>query len=220
MYKNLNYKFILIIVLFVSFSCKNEIQEKKKNEDKKSNISLKNQVEEDNKNIEVLFDKKTFDESSDKELLKELGIEMCNPNEKDLSNFKLPACDPKFFKLFPLKYQFPKKNGFILLVKSLVHDFPLRRVFIFQREKNKLVKVNGFIGNLIGKRPKSALFDDIIIRFSDTDQNHFNCLYEWRNRRYEYVKVEQINDANIKKEFQDSMNVEILKWIELNRMQF
>lgn len=186
----------------------------------KDPVKIEEKVKKDSSNIEVLFDETKFSSKIELDLLKELGLGMCNPNEKDLKNYKNPACDPKFFKFFTFKKDTPIKNGFLLLVKSMVHEFPLRRLFVFQRIDNKLVKVNGFIANLIAKRPSSTIYDDLVLRFRDEEQNFFNCVYSWRNNHYEFDRVEQINDANIKPVFQDSMNLEIEKMIELNRMQF
>jgi hypothetical protein len=212
--------YIICTLIFFITSCKSE---NKKNdlELNDSELTKENQLENKNEtNIEVLFENEKFTENIELELLKELGIGMCDPNQKDLANYTRPACDPKFFKFFQLSKNKPLKNEFILLVKSMVHDFPLRRVFVFQRMDNKLVKVNGFIANLIGKRKSKTNYDDLILRFSDKDKNHFNCLYVWKNNHYEYEKVEEINDSKIKAVFQDSMNFEINKMIELNRMQF
>lgn len=215
MYKNFTFTILLILL----FACKSETLEDKNIAINKKSSEIK-QEKKNLTNIEVLFDEKNFKTDVEMNLLKELGLGMCNPKEKDLSNFKNPACDAKFFKFFTFKVDQPLKNSFILLVKAMVHDFPLRRVFIFQRINNKLVKVNGFIANLIGKRKSKTMYEDLILRFSDQDQNHFNCVYSWKNNHYEYVKVEAINDSPIKENFQDSMNVEIQKVIEMNRMHF
>lgn len=204
---------LLFVIGFIS-SCKNE--PKINNDEKK----IKPIEQKDPANIEILFDDTKFSSNIELSLLKELGLGMCDPNQKDLSNYKVPACDPKFFKFLPYNKSIPLKNGFLLLVKSMVHDFPLRRLFVFQRIDGKLVKVNGFIANLIGKRPSSNGNDDLVLRFRDEEQNFFNCVYVWKNNHYEYNRVEQINDANIKPVFQDSMNMDIQKMIELNRFQF
>lgn len=205
---------IFLITFSLTISCNNETEIKN---DKKISPSFD---QKDPSNIEILFDDTKFSSNTEINLLKELGLGMCDPNQKDLSNFKVPACDPKFFKFLPFNKSIPLKNGFLLLVKSMVHDFPLRRLFVFQRIEGKLVKVNGFIANLIGKRTGSIGYDDLVLRFRDEEQNFFNCVYVWKNNHYEYNRVEQINDANIKPMFQDSMNLDIQKMIELKRFQF
>ena len=116
------------------------------------------------------------------------------------------------------------KDAFVLLIKSRVQGFPLRRVLVFEREGKELVKVNGFVANLIGKRKSASKHDDLILRFNDQvgqgEVVFYNCLYVWKDKRYVFKQVEQINDANIKSQFQDSMNVEIETVITKNRMVF
>lgn len=209
----MKFKITYFILFFLLFSCKNEIEKEK--------IVKEDELINEDKNkesIEVLFDETKFDDKSELEILKELGKGICNPLEKDEENYISPACSPKFFKIMPFKEDAPLKDAFILLIKSKVHGFPLRRVYVFQRENGKLIKVNSFVANIIEKRKSTSKHDDLILRFSDEDQNHFNCLFSWKTNHYEYQKVEQINDANIKVTYQDSMNVEILKVLESNKM--
>jgi hypothetical protein len=205
---------LLITLFFLLFSCKGESG----NDSIKTKDDDNHQVEVKQENIEILFDESIFNEKESLDLLKELGAGICNPLEKDEENYLKPACSSKFFKLMPYKNDSPLKDAFLLLIKARVHDFPLRRVYIFQRENGKLVKVNSFVANIIGKRKSNTSYDDLILRFSDVDKNHFNCLFVWKNNRYEYSGVEQINDSNVKAEFRDSMNIEILKVIEGNGM--
>ena len=206
----------LITSVFL-FSCKEETPVSENQNGSKKPLS---EVENNDTQIETLFDDTSFETGKMKDLLKELGLGMCNPEEKNEENYKVPACSPKFFKFFNFKEGTKIENAFVLLVKARVHDFPLRRVFVFQREKGKLIKVNGFIANLIGKRKSATGYEDLVLRFNDEDQNHFNCVFVWRDKRYEYDRVEQINDADIKPIYQDSMNIEIQKVLVENRMQF
>ncbi len=197
------------------FSCQGNEPVEKDPETKEESAPKK----EPEKEIEVLFDQTTFQDDQSLPLLRELGEGVCNPAEKDLENYFRPACNAKFFKLFAYREQVPMKDAFVLLVKARVHNFPLRRTFIYRREGGKLVKVNGFAANLIGMRKSASGYKDLVLRFNDEDQNHFNCVYVWRSNHYEFERVEQINDADLKKEFQDSMNTEIHKVIETNGMQ-
>ena len=173
-------------------------------------------------NIECLFDETTFPSNDEFELLKELKI--CDVAQRDLNNYLVPACNPKFFKFFTFAEHKKLKDAFLLLIKSKVQGFPLRRVLIFEREGKELVKVNGFVANLIGKRKSASKYDDLILRFNDKvggeEVVFYNCLYVWKDKRYVFKQVEQINDANIKSQFQDSMNVEIEAVITKNRMVF
>lgn len=206
--------FLVLSFILVLISCNgNEKEVKPKAKKQETVVSNPGQ-----KKLEVLFDETTFQDKYSLPLLRELGESICNPIEKDLENYIRPACDPKFFKFFPFKEQTEMKDAFVLLIKAKVHGFPIRRTFVYQREAGKLIKVNGFAANLIEMRKSNSKHDDLILRFNDKYQNHFNCLFVWRNQRYEYEKVEKINDSDIKKELQDSMNIEIFKEIEHEKM--
>ncbi len=204
----------LFFAIIVFNSCKNDL------DDVEDPIKVEDKTEKKGEeNIEVLFNETVFSDDLSLKLLKELGHGICNPSEKDPENYINPPCSSKFFKLFDFKEKTSMSDAFILLIKSNVHDFPLRRIYIYQREKGKLIKVNSFVANLIGKRKSKTEYQDLVLRFADKDQNHFNCIYVWRNNHYEYDRVEQINDSDVKVEFRDSMNLEILKVIEDNGMQ-
>lgn len=203
----------MLLILFFSCQGEEEIQDKPKQDEPKIEQS---DIE---KPVEVLFDATTFSDDQSLQLLRELGEGICNPAEKDLENYIRPACNAKFFKFFPFKENTPMKDAFILLIKARVHGFPIRRTFIYQRENGKLVKVNGFAANLIGMQKSKNGHDDLFLRFADKDQNHFNCLFVWRSNHYEFEKVNEINDSKVKAEFQDSMNLEINKELELNGLQ-
>ena len=172
--------------------------------------------------ISYEFNETTFPSNTEFSLLKELKI--CDVNQRDLNNFMVPACNPKYFKFFPINEKKKLNDVFLLLIKSKVQGFPLRRVLIFEREGKELVKVNGFVATLIGKKKSASGYDDLILRFNDSvemgDIVFYNCLFVWKDKHYVFKQVEQINDANIKAQFQDSMNVEIEKAITKNRMVF
>lgn len=205
---------IFIVLLLVLVSC-NEEGTTKKTTAKKTQVGTQT-------NIECLFDQTTFASPDEYPLLKELNI--CDETQKDLNNYDVPACNPKFFKFYPFIENKKLKDAFVLLIKSRVQGFPLRRVLVFEREGKELVKVNGFVANLIGKRKSASKHDDLILRFNDKvgmgEVVFYNCLYVWKDKHYVFKQVEQINDANIKTEFQDSMNVEIETVITKNRMVF
>ncbi len=110
------------------------------------------------------------------------------------------------------------------MIKARVHDFPLRRILIFERERGELVKVNGFVANLIGMDKSSSQHNDLILRFNEDlgggEVAFFNCRFVWRNNHYEFDEALQINDSNIKTEFKDSMSREIENTITINKMIF
>jgi hypothetical protein len=201
------------VVIFVS--CKSESEESVVPTTKKQKVG-------DQTYIETLFDATTFPSEVEPKLLKEL--EICNLQQRDLTNHLDPACNPKFFRFFPFIEGKKLEDAFLLQIKARVNDFPLRRLLIFEREKNTLVKVNGFVANLIGTRISKSKHHDLILRFNDNigqgDIVFYNCLYVWENNHYVFKKIEQINDSNIKPEFQDSMNLVISKVISDNRMEF
>ena len=206
---------ILFLTLFILISCKDENSYYNKSNLKKNNVG-------DQVNIETLFDQTTFPSKVEPELLNEL--EICNAKQRDLNNHIDPACNPKFFKFFQFIEGKQLSNAFLLQIKARVNDFPLRRLLVFERENGILVRVNGFVANLIGIRFSKSKHYDLILRFNDNvtpgDIVYYNCLYQWENDHYIFKKVEQINDANIKSEFQDSMNGVISSIIKSNRMEF
>lgn len=172
--------------------------------------------------IETLFDQTTFPSDEEPKLLRELQI--CNISQRDLENHLDPACNPKFFRFFQFIENKSLKNAFLLQIKARVNNFPLRRLLVFEREKGILVKVNAFVANLIGTRISKTKHHDLILRFNDNvptgEVIFYNCLYQWENNHYVFKKIEQINDANIKPQFQDSMNTVISTIIKNNRMEF
>lgn len=211
----MKYYFLLLFAVLSFVACKTEVEDPIEDPIQKANPEqTKDSL------IETIFDASLFEENTELDILKELGTGICNPAEKDETNYENPPCSPKFFKFFKYKEESALKDHFVLLVKSRVHNFPLRRVFVYQRVEGKLVRVNGFVANLIGLRKTNTKYKDLILRFSDEDRNHFNCIYTWRNMHYEYERVEQINDSKVRPMYQDSMNLEIERLILKQRMQF
>jgi hypothetical protein len=203
-------KFIPFLLIFIVFSaCKDEPK------DLPMNI-IDNQEVKNEKNIEILFDEVKFSNPKMLDLLYELKI--CDANQKDLNNAIQPACNPKFFHVLPYIENEKIENAFILVIRSGVHDWPLRRALVYQREQGKLVLVNTFIAHLIGMRKSTSGHDDLVLQFFDEYENRLQCLFKWKENRYQYVRVEKIEGSNIKKELQDSMNMEIAKVIRDNKM--
>jgi hypothetical protein len=206
---------VVVIFTFLISSCKTE-------DDNTNNIKKPKRIIGSQTNIETLFDQTTFPSDIEPKLLKEL--EICNLSQRDLQNHLDPACNPKFFRFFPFVENKDIKDAFLLQIKARVNNFPLRRLLVFEREKGQLVKVNGFVANLIGTRISQSKHHDLVLRFNDNvgmgDIVFYNCLYQWENNHYVFKKIEQINDANVKAEFQDSMNVVIANVIKTNRMEF
>lgn len=177
--------------------------------------------------ISTDFNENTFSSEVEAELLRELKL--CDPNAKDDTDESHPSCSPKFFRFFRLSEKIPLKDGFILLVKAGVNDIPLRRVLIFQRENDQLIKLNGFMGNLIEQRPSQSGYSDLVVRFADNIGGslcYYNCLFRWDGGQYHYKLCEAIQEGGqesphrIKPEYVDSMAPEIKKILDDNQMIF
>jgi hypothetical protein len=201
--------FPLVMILLILYACKDETKTLPIEVDNNQEVKAE-------KNIEILFDEVKFSDPKMLDLLYELKI--CDPNQKDLNNAIQPACDPKYFHVLPFIENEKIDNAFILVIRSGVHDWPLRRALVYQREQGKLVLVNTFVAHLIGMRKSASRHDDLVLQFFDEYENRLQCLYKWKENRYQYVCVEKIEGSNIKKELQDSMNVEIAKVIRDNKM--
>lgn len=207
--------FLLLLLPAVLFmSCTGD-------DDDESNTDI-TQPEPVNENtISTDFNLNAFKSKEEPELLKE--IEICNPAAANETDENLSACTPKFFRFFNLTKAKPLRDAFILLVKAGVGGFPTRRVLIFERENGLLVKVNGFAGNLIERRPSAAGYDDLVIRFGERIEGNlyfYNCLFQSEDGKYNYRNCEAINDSRIKAEFKDSMAVEIKKSLVQNNFIF
>lgn len=184
---------------------------------KDSNIAPKEPNEETSNIPEVVdistdFNLNEFDKGDEIKLLKELKI--CDSTVKDDNSLQRPSCSPRFFRFFPLKQNKPLNEGFILLVRSGVNGFPVRRLLIFERSNGKLVNTNRFIGYIIQKRKKSSENDDIVVRFFERYENQkyfYHCLYSWKNGKYEFIRCEEINGERIKPALIDSVSFEVQK---------
>ncbi|MDP5098613.1 MAG: hypothetical protein NWQ27_01350 [Crocinitomicaceae bacterium] len=179
----------------------------------------------DVKSIETLFDSDVFPDPKMSEMLQELN--MCNVNSTDTLDYNNPSCTPRFFRFFPMKEKMPIENGFLLQVKSKVSGFPLRRLLVFVRERGQLVKVNGFVANLIGQRKSESGYDDLLLRFNGNEEGEsilYNCYFSWNGSKYTFKSVEVIEGANwggpVKETFKDSMSVEIEKVLNQTSMLF
>jgi hypothetical protein len=221
------YMYIVLIILTV-FLVVMWINKKNSDENEKEQITSsvapeENKIEKTEEKseiqlIETDFNANTFSGTTEIELLKELGVcDSTAPNDKNLDR---PSCSPRFFKFFSYKKNAELRNNFILLLRSGVNGFPVRRLLIYERENGKLVRTNGFIGYIIEKRiVNNKLYDDIVIRFFERDDKQkyfYNCLFSWKNQRYEFVRCEKLGappkgDEAIKPELVDSVSSEIYK---------
>ena len=175
------------------------------------------------KGVEISTDFTTNGFKSKKEplLLKELRL--CDSTLSWSEDENRPSCTPNFFRIFPLRKGLSLDQGCMVLMKAGVNHFPVRRFVIYEREGEKYVQANGFIGYPIELRPRANGYDDIVIRFFERYQGEkyfYNCLFTWKQHRYQYVCCEQINDADIKPEKQTEVSAEIWKILYEKQLAF
>lgn len=176
--------------------------------------------------IETLFEKnQQFSSNTMTDLLKELKI--CNMAQKDENDFMNPACSPFYFKFFIFNDQLPLENSFLLQIKSKTNGFPLRRLLVFQRERGELVKVNGFVANLIGVQQTKNNYYDLLLRFNGKEEGEtifYNCVFKWKNKKYEFEYVRDIEGDNwggpVKLKDRDSVSKLIYQELNDNKMFF
>lgn len=209
----------LSLTLFVFSSCK-EVEEEVV-------VTSKNPTEEEFEGIEVLFDENDFSDAKAVDLLKEINI--CSDVQTDAQGNIVTPCSPELFKFFPLKEGASIQNGFVLLIKANTGGIPLRRVLVFERENGALVKVNGFIANLIGMKKRDNANDDLLLRFIDKIEGsdvYYHCIFSWENGRYVFKTIEVIHEPagdfhrRVKESAKDSLSKEIFKILENNQMIF
>ena len=171
--------------------------------------------------ISIEFNQNKFTYGEEEALLMELR-ECDSTAETDRDPLR-PACSPRFFKFFPLDNAQSLKNGFILVIKATVRGSETRKIKIYQREKGVLVLVNGFNGTPIKRIKSNSTYDDLIIRYGNRIENvlhYYICLYTWNGSQYQFKSCEEIDDRRVKKEFKDSMNLEIKTMLEKEHYQF
>ncbi|MFT6502625.1 MAG: hypothetical protein ACJASQ_002752 [Crocinitomicaceae bacterium] len=158
--------------------------------------------------FETLFSDTAFTNIKHSQLLTELQVCI---QEVDPECPRCAVCSPNFFRIFELDKEKDVKDFFGLQIKSLTilkgQEFalPVRHLIIFEREKGELIKVNGYRGNLIETISSKSGVDDLMIRFlmkqedeeSKAIENvHFNCLFKWDGKRYNFESVERIEGPN------------------------
>ncbi len=177
--------------------------------------------------FETLFSDTAFTNIKHSQLLKELRVCM---QKADPECPRCAVCSPNFFRIFELDKEKDVKDFFGLQIKSLTilkgQEFalPVRHLIIFEREKGELIKVNGYRGNLIETISSKSGVDDLMIRFlmkqedevSEAIENvHFNCLFKWDGKRYNFESVERIEGQNwggvIKPEHKKETSAEVYR---------
>ncbi len=167
------------------------------------------------------FNTNTFSSKQEATLLKNLRL--CDSTTQWSEDVNRPSCTPNFFRVFPLRKGLDINQGCMVLLKAGVNGFPVRRFVIYEKEGDQLIQANGFIGYPIEFRSQANNYDDIVIRFFERyegEKYFYNCLFTWKQNRYQFVRCEQINDANIKPEKQAEVSAEILQILNEKQLVF
>jgi hypothetical protein len=167
------------------------------------------------------FNTNTFESKAEPKVLKDLNL--CDSTIQWSDDLLRPSCTPNYFRVFPLKKGLDVAQGCMVLLKAGVNGFPVRRFVVYEREGKEMVQANGFIGYPIEFRPQAQTYDDVVIRFFERFEGQkyfYNCLFTWKQNRYQYVRCEQINDANIKPEKQAQVSAEILQILNEKQLVF
>lgn len=178
---------------------------------------------EQTKGIFVSTDFNTNTFSSKQEALLLKNLRLCDSTTQWSEDVNRPSCTPNFFRVFPLRKGLDINQGCMVLLKAGVNGFPVRRFVIYEKEGDQLIQANGFIGYPIEFRSQANNYDDIVIRFFERyegEKYFYNCLFTWKQNRYQYVRCEQINDANIKPEKQAEVSAEILQILNEKQLVF
>ena len=206
------------LVLFLFISCETEIKD--------DVINVPNNVGE-LVHYEILFDESEFSIKEHSEILKELDVCDTLIGEDAIC----ASCTPDFFKIIPFREDKVVKDAFLMQVKALTvmkgqeEKLPMRHLIAFERENGKLVKVNGFRGNLIASRISESGVNDLVIRFYiPSEKAFFNCLFLWSGKKYRFESVEAIdgNGGNgpIKASMKDEISRDIYQLLMSNTLLF
>jgi hypothetical protein len=205
--------FALLVVLYLINDSRYEMDEDPK---KKPEVEKVEGVQ-----ISTDFNTNTFSSKDEPKVLKDLKL--CDSSVQWSEDLLRPSCTPNYFRVFPLKKGLDIAQGCMVLLKAGVNGFPVRRFVVYEKEGAEMVQANGFIGYPIEFRPQAKTYDDVVIRFFERYEGQkyfYNCLFTWKQNRYQYVRCEQINDANIKPEKQAQVSAEILQILNEKQLVF
>jgi hypothetical protein len=205
--------FALLVVLYLINNSRYEMYE---NQKKNTEVQKVASVQ-----ISTDFNTNTFSSKDEPKILKELKL--CDSSIQWSEDLNRPSCTPNYFRVFPLKKGLDISQGCMVLLKAGVNGFPVRRFVVYEKEGNQFVQANGFIGYPIEFRPQAKTYDDVVIRFFERyeeEKYFYNCLFTWKQNRYQFVRCEQINDANIKPEKQKEVSAEILQILNEKQLVF
>ncbi|MEY3967405.1 MAG: hypothetical protein RL137_305 [Bacteroidota bacterium] len=205
--------FALLVVLYLINNSRFEMYE---NQKKNTEVEKVERVQ-----ISTDFNTNTFSSKDEPKILKELKL--CDSSIQWSEDLNRPSCTPNYFRVFPLKKGLDISQGCMVLLKAGVNGFPVRRFVVYEKEGSQFVQANGFIGYPIEFRPQAKTYDDVVIRFFERyeeEKYFYNCLFTWKQNRYQFVRCEQINDANIKPEKQKEVSAQILQILNEKQLVF
>jgi hypothetical protein len=205
--------FALLVVLYLINNSRFEMYE---NQKKNTEVEKVESVQ-----ISTDFNTNSFSSKDEPKILKELKL--CDSSIQWSEDLNRPSCTPNYFRVFPLKKGLDISQGCMVLLKAGVNGFPVRRFVVYEKEGNQFVQANGFIGYPIEFRPQAKTYDDVVIRFFERyeeEKYFYNCLFTWKQNRYQFVRCEQINDANIKPEKQKEVSAQILQILNEKQLVF
>ncbi len=205
--------FTLLVVIYFLLDWRNGLHHDPK---KKTTLEKTEGVQ-----ISTDFNTNTFSSKEEAKTLKNLRF--CDSTVQWSEDLNRPSCTPNFFRVFPLKKGLDLSQGCMVLMKAGVNHYPERRFLVYEKEGNQMVQANVFVGYPIEFRPQPNNYDDVVIRFFEPhpfERNLYNCLFTWKQNRYQFVRCEQINDLNIKPEKQKQVSAEILQILNEKQLVF
>lgn len=144
--------------------------------------------------VEKPFQQDEFKAVVEEDILKELNI--CSTGADSL----FTPCSAKYFTLKSFRKDKELKDAFLLQVRGGVRltgepePFPVRRLLVFERENDALIRVNGFVGDLDSFERSGTDIENIIVAFYDAqDDVMFHCLFEWKEKKFSFKEVVSID---------------------------
>tara|TARA_B100000508_G_scaffold130740_1_gene118300 strand:- start:4908 stop:5591 length:684 start_codon:yes stop_codon:yes gene_type:complete len=190
---------LILSLLFILFSCKESGTDQKESNSKEVLESDSKELEKQDKTVAKAdtikapadFSAQGFDEARKYELLIETRI--CNPQYSDSTKDGTVPCSAKYFRFFEYNRKRTLDNAFMLQVKAGVNNIPYRRLLIFEREKGKLVLVNGVIGYLVSQIKRPNGIDDLIVGviddLGDNNFDRYDVLLRYKDGKYHIVEA-------------------------------
>src|SRR5690554_4540126 len=201
-------KLISITILFLIFSCTDDVQENSdstptsKTTIDKDNLDDENSFKEKEDDLPKDFNQDTIKTDGlftiggfDDKIYYDLLIEthLCNPNHADTTKGISTPCSSRFFNFYPYNHKRKIDDAFLLQIKAGVNNYPYRRLLIFVREKGKLVLMNGIVGYLVERISRPNDIDDLIVAvFDDLGNDKFDrydVLIRYNEGKYHFVEA-------------------------------